>query len=95
MPKNSYYWLFVGCLLSCSAYAEKPAFFGELETGPPPTDVSYGSRSLDAGPEVQAFDAMPPAPAKAWPSRLLRHGDPDDPGRHVGLGEPLIGTSLA
>jgi hypothetical protein len=23
----------------------------------------------------------------------LRHGNPDDPGRHVGLGEPLVGTS--
>jgi len=23
----------------------------------------------------------------------FRHGDPDDPGRHIGLGEPLVGTS--
>ena len=59
----------------------------------------YGSRGYEEGPPVAVSHSMlghPPPPAdrhRWWPPLYFQHSDPNDPGRHVGLGEPLAGTS--
>ena len=57
-----------------------------------PLDL-YGYRAEPVVPTASPLGArLPVLHHWFWPPHL-RHGDPDDPGRHVGLGLPLVGTS--
>jgi hypothetical protein len=70
-----------------------PEEFGQPELLPPPVDraplplAGFGDPDLSAKAPFQAL--VHPWFEEPW----FSHGDPNDPRRHIGLGQPLIGTS--
>src|SRR5439155_24491596 len=74
---------------SLSVLSSQP---GQAEVMPPPGN----------GHALSEPDALPPLDDSPFSQQLVHpwfdepwfsHGDPNDPRRHVGLGQPLMGTS--
>lgn len=70
-----------------------PPQFGQPEFLPPPTGAIPAPADQFGGLE---FSPVPPLQALIHPwfdDPWFSHGDPNDPHRHIGIGQPLIGTS--
>ncbi len=69
-----------------------PPSFGQPELLPAPADfgpVPGGMTAADLSGPAPFHNLVHPWLADPW----FSHGDPNDPHRHIGLGQPLIGTS--
>jgi len=96
--------LSLACLMAMSFSALGQAPLGDLRietsaTEPPPPNQDFGW-NRDAhhpdyvAPEESAGSYHNHALFDWWKAPLkIRHNDPNDPARHVGLGHPLVGTS--
>jgi hypothetical protein len=87
------------CLAARAVGQELPSYGGisDLPAHSPPSQRLEDSSWVDASPPRDAGtwgESWRPVPKghDLWP-RHLRHGEPNDPNRHVGLGGPLTGTS--
>lgn len=100
MSTRAIRWLWAGSLLALTVQADpvqadEGATYGRIATAPSKAqvtdDVHYGWRAASVGEAPVISDETRIVPP-LFPL-LFQHSSPDDPGRHVGLGEPLVGTS--
>lgn len=74
----------------------QPTFPGGLsqpELLPPPAEMTKGDGFELLGPGLESSESFDqfvhPLFAEPW----FAHSDPNDPARHIGIGQPLVGTS--
>jgi opacity protein-like surface antigen len=64
---------------------------------PPPTSQPWQTQPylMEDCPAGNSYDPLNPngGQNRTWIQPFFGHTDPNDPGRHVGLGQPLVGTS--
>ena len=92
-------WLWVSWILALPVAADDAPVYGQLTAGTreivsvPPTDgvAHYGWRGAKTG-TAPLIPRLFDRPVPLFPP-LFQHRSPDHPARHVGFGEPLVGTS--